>query len=1083
MKFTWVIVIVVVMVIVMTMLAETTQAKSSRYFKRVKAFARRVSEMEARVDGDDDKNGGGDDDDDDKNGGGGEDDDERRNGDDDDWDYDNKEEDGGHVKRRLNKDACQGLYCRTGRICRLSRDGHPRCVCAASDFCQGHKSPVCGSDGKVYSSHCELHRVSCHEGSKLGVDHTGKLCHSLSNHTSSAKIDKIVDVAAVVDASTTAAVGEVDFGKPNNESVTTVKSTPTPRLTTIHAASNTAVINHPGTTITTTTTTSNAATATTDSQIAATTSHPTTEKNKKAKIVSPSSSLSTSSGSEFGEDKCSHLNYKHFKTNLIHYQCARTGNNGCTADHQKKTLAVTAMFDFYDRDMNKLLTREELDHVEHKDHIDRLSRFCHLTHIMLFDDLDDDEIINIDEFYRAFGGTVPLPVSSLNPPLRKRTKTHLQKLKYLHKGHSGVKESSSSSSEDAPTTFTTLVSVGNAVELKCDIPGSEAILWKRRGQLLTSSDDIKIFDDNSLYIGELRLHHMGNYSCHDAKRLDVFQTHVIIVQMPPLVRIHPAKQTHSMTSQSASIRCHVSGVPLPEVIWMKDGGQLPLQQQQPAGEKSSYALYNSNTTLEIRPVLNLANSSSSSSSNNNNIGGLFTCTARNSVGNSSATASVLFETNVPNDAKHTDSDETRQLERFAVFHNSGYTIYELTNCHIEHHVFAGFELSTVQRGHTSVDPVKTLCLNSRSCVWGDSTMAKESYLYVSQPHLRRVLVIEVVDRLNPVEVIETGLPPHQLTYIEHLDQIWMTTCNKSLYQHGDLSVKDCDEVVVMIIQQASKALKHHVVHMKNVEPPNFIIEKLFLPHHDEPLDGAFNQGYATSKSDLGYLHVIDLNSMRFVDRINLTEQKCSPQDVGYVPIGGYLFVSCKQFQESPGSNFHLVIDYITHEIFKKSDMGGGAIYVSPDSRHVVVLEEDGSGISVYKFTADGRLNHSFDEYTQLHLNDISFYRAETGIGYNAYATSYVQNTILHLELLTGKVNMIEGAEGTFTPDDIAWNRRFRKVERGGPFFGHLMTSSKNSITGLDGQKKHIQCHWQDVEKTTTISALPLVDDSGVAAGI
>lgn len=70
--------------------------------------------------------------------------------------------------------------------------------------------------------------------------------------------------------------------------------------------------------------------------------------------------------------------------------------------------------------------------------------------------------------------------------------------------------------------------------------------------------------------------------------------------------------------------------------------------------------------------------------------------------------------------------------------------------------------------------------------------------------------------------------------------------------------------------------------------------------------------------------------------------------------GGYLFISCQPFSGTSEANFHLILDYVTHSVLKKSDVGGGNIFISPDSRFVVILERNGSIISVYKLTADGK---------------------------------------------------------------------------------------------------------------------------------
>lgn len=44
---------------------------------------------------------------------------------------------------------------------------------ALSQKCKPHKRPVCGSNGKTYLNHCELHRDACLTGSKIQVDYDG----------------------------------------------------------------------------------------------------------------------------------------------------------------------------------------------------------------------------------------------------------------------------------------------------------------------------------------------------------------------------------------------------------------------------------------------------------------------------------------------------------------------------------------------------------------------------------------------------------------------------------------------------------------------------------------------------------------------------------------------------------------------------------------------------------------------------------------------------------------------------------------------------------------------------------------------
>ncbi|XP_032833029.2 follistatin-related protein 1 [Petromyzon marinus] len=61
--------------------------------------------------------------------------------------------------------VCANVFCGAGRECSVSDKGEPSCLCIAE--CKSHKRPVCGSNGKTYRNHCELHRDACLTGTKI----------------------------------------------------------------------------------------------------------------------------------------------------------------------------------------------------------------------------------------------------------------------------------------------------------------------------------------------------------------------------------------------------------------------------------------------------------------------------------------------------------------------------------------------------------------------------------------------------------------------------------------------------------------------------------------------------------------------------------------------------------------------------------------------------------------------------------------------------------------------------------------------------------------------------------------------------
>lgn len=66
---------------------------------------------------------------------------------------------------------CEHKYCGLGRHCVVNHEtGQGECKCL--DHCKPHYKPVCGSDGKLYQNHCELHRASCLRGHRITIMHS-----------------------------------------------------------------------------------------------------------------------------------------------------------------------------------------------------------------------------------------------------------------------------------------------------------------------------------------------------------------------------------------------------------------------------------------------------------------------------------------------------------------------------------------------------------------------------------------------------------------------------------------------------------------------------------------------------------------------------------------------------------------------------------------------------------------------------------------------------------------------------------------------------------------------------------------------
>jgi len=71
---------------------------------------------------------------------------------------------------------CQNITCKAGRECRLLSTGVAAdCVCIS--HCPDKGRPICGSDGLLYKSHCELHRQACLRGTHIRPNFYDHSCH------------------------------------------------------------------------------------------------------------------------------------------------------------------------------------------------------------------------------------------------------------------------------------------------------------------------------------------------------------------------------------------------------------------------------------------------------------------------------------------------------------------------------------------------------------------------------------------------------------------------------------------------------------------------------------------------------------------------------------------------------------------------------------------------------------------------------------------------------------------------------------------------------------------------------------------
>ena len=70
-------------------------------------------------------------------------------------------------------------------------------------------------------------------------------------------------------------------------------------------------------------------------------------------------------------------------------------------------------------------------------------------------------------------------------------------------------------------------------------------------------------------------------------------------------------------------------------------------------------------------------------------------------------------------------------------------------------------------------------------------------------------------------------------------------------------------------------------------------------------------------------------------------------------LGGQILVHCKAAMGEIETNSLLVLDYVTDKIMEQKRLNGDS-FVSPDSRYMVVVDDDGDTITVHKINDDGK---------------------------------------------------------------------------------------------------------------------------------
>uniref|UniRef100_A0A3B3B857 Follistatin-like 5 n=1 Tax=Oryzias melastigma TaxID=30732 RepID=A0A3B3B857_ORYME len=707
----------------------------------------------------------------------------------------------------------------------------------------------------------------------------------------------------------------------------------------------------------------------------------------------------------YKDDACRLSDYHRLKTKILDLQDRRfTGSAFRGAHHDtmaaKKQL-VDVMFKSFDIDNDGRIDASELSQVIKHEGLSMDATDCTLFDLLKYNDVNDDEHLTKEEFYTAFD------VYLLSLP------------------------------DDQKVTVTTMTA-GESAVLTCAITGERRppILWKRNHQYLNSLnlEDINDFgDDGSLYITKVTTTHMGNYSCHADGYEKLFQTHILQVNVPPVIRVYPESQARE-PGITASLRCHAEGIPSPQLSWLKNGMDIKVKlSKQLTLQANGSEVHISNVHFEDT--------------------GAYTCIAKNEAGVDEDISSLFVE----DSARKTLANILWREEglgignMFYVFYDDGIKVIQPVACEIQRHIKPSEKLLALQEEVCPMSPGETV----QKCVWSSAVNIKDKFIYVTQPTLDRVLVVDIQSQ-KAVQTVSTDPYPVKLHYDKSHDQVW-------LLSWGDM---EKNFPTLQVINQASGRVSHHTVHTQPVGRRFDRVEDFFIPA-SSLIANHVRFGLILHKNE-PVLHKINLETTSYVKNISLWEYNCIPSSVAYTHLGGYYFINCKA--DSTGATQpQVILDSVTDSVIGQNRDITGTPYVSPDGRYLVTVDDGDGLMRIQRVSERGEIQEPFDIHTNLHLSDLAFQRSFTEVHqYNVFGSSGRQTDVLFVELSSGKVKMIKSLKEATKSFDWPWSNKNRVVVGSGLFGQYLVTPSRESVFILDGRLNKLNCEIMDVLKGNVV---------------
>ncbi|XP_051700161.2 follistatin-related protein 4 isoform X1 [Oryctolagus cuniculus] len=688
-------------------------------------------------------------------------------------------------------------------------------------------------------------------------------------------------------------------------------------------------------------------------------------------------------------DTCTMAGYTHLKNVLVALHTRRQPLQDSSHDpaSQQRHL-VESLFQDLDTDSNGHLSGSELaQHVPKDQDLDGDLLGCSPGDLLRFDDYDGDGSLTLREFLTAF----QVLQLSLAP-------------------------------EDRVSVTT--VTVGLSTVLTCAIRGDlrPPIIWKRNGLTLNFLDleDINDFgEDNSLYITKVTTIHMGNYTCHAAGHEELFQTHVLQVNVPPVIRVYPETQAQE-PGVAASLRCHAEGIPMPRITWLKNGMDVSAQLSK------QLSLLANGSELHIGSVRYEDT-------------GAYTCIAKNEVGVDEDISSLFIE----DSARKTLANILWREEglsvgnMFYVFSDDGIVVVHPVDCEVQRHlkptekIFMDLEEICPQVAGEGTAP----------CQWASAVNVRNRYIYAAQPALGRVLVLDVHAQ-KVLQSIGVDPLPTKLVYDKSHDQVWVLS-------RGDTHKS---QPSLQVITEASAGQGQHLI-----RTPFAGVEDFFIP----PTNLIINHirfGFVFNRSEPA-VHKVDLETLALLGTISLRRHGCAPRAMAHTHLGGYFFVQCGQ--DGPAAA-QLLIDSVTDSVIGPNGAVAGTPHVSPDGRFVVSAAADSARLHVQEVTVRGEIQTLHELPVGPGVADVAFQRSATHGGqYDVYATLATRPHLLFLQLATGRRALLKNLrEPPAGPG--------RVVRDSGLFGQYLLTPARESLFLVNGRQRSLRCEVSGVRGGSTV---------------